>query len=405
MRQSELFTRTRRRAPKDETSKNGRLLIQASYVNKEMAGVYDYLPLGLRVLKKIENIIREEMNKLGGQEVFMTTLQEPALWKKSGRWSNKVISDWFKTKNDQFGLANTHEEPLTNLLKNHVSSYKDLPLYVYQFQTKLRNELRVKSGLIRGREFIMKDLYSFSRTTKELDTFHDKCAKAYLNIFKKVGIGSKTYRTFASGGSFSKYSYEFQTLSDAGEDTIYLDRTKRIAINKEVYGPEIVKFLKLKSKDLVKERAIEVGNIFKLGTRFSEDIGLSFTDKLGRGKPVVMGSYGIGLGRLMGTIVEVLSDEKGIVWPESVSPFRVHLVELKKGMGKNLYSKLVRADIDVLYDDRDLTPGEKFNDADLIGIPWRLVVSDKTKNKVEVKKRTSKAVKLVSYDGIIQQLS
>ncbi|MEX2033118.1 MAG: aminoacyl--tRNA ligase-related protein [Candidatus Colwellbacteria bacterium] len=405
MRQSELFTKTRRTAPKDEISKNGRLLIQAGYVNKEMAGVYDYLPLGLRVLKKIENIIREEMNKIGGQEIFMTVLQDPTLWQKSGRWSDKVVTDWFKTRNDEFGLSWTHEEPLTNLLKNHISSYKDLPLYAYHFQTKLRRELRAKSGIMRTREFIMKDLYSFSRTSEELDSFHDKCARAYERIFKEVGVGSQTYRTLASGGSFSKYSYEFQTLSEAGEDTIYLNKKRKLAINKEVYGPAILKELGLSKGDLTIEKSIEVGNIFKLGTRYSEALGLTFRDRSGEEKPVVMGSYGIGPGRLMGTIVEIHSDKKGIVWPESVAPFRVHLVELKKGLGRDLYEKLTRAGIETLYDDRDLTPGEKFNDADLIGIPWRLVVSDKTKNKVEIKRRTSQNTKLISYNGVIQQLS
>ncbi len=404
MRQSELFTKTRRTAPKDEVSKNGRLLIQAGYINKEMAGVYDYLPLGLRVLKKIENIIREEMNKIGGQEIFMTTLQDSALWKKTGRWDDKTVTDWFKTRGDEFGLSWTHEEPLANLLKNHVSSYKDLPFYIYQFQTKLRYELRAKSGLVRGREFTMKDLYSFSRTPEELDKFHDKCAKAYQNIFKRAGIGGQTYLTYASGGNFTKFSYEFQTVSTAGEDIIYLDSKKRIAINKEVYTPETVKGLKLDKSRLIEEKAIEVGNIFKLGTRFSDALGLKYVDEKGMERPVVMGSYGIGLGRLMGTIVEVLSDDKGIVWPESVAPFRAHLVELKEGMGRELYQSLIKAGVEVLYDDRSLTPGEKFNDADLMGIPWRLVVSDKTKNKVEVKKRTGKSVKLANYDGIIQQL-
>ncbi|MDP3991588.1 MAG: aminoacyl--tRNA ligase-related protein [Candidatus Colwellbacteria bacterium] len=405
MRQSELFTKTRRTAPKDEVSKNGRLLIQAGYINKEMAGVYDYLPLGLRVLKKIENIIREEMNKLGGQEIFMTTLQDPTLWKKSGRWDDKVVTDWFKTRNDEFGLSNTHEEPLTNLLKNHILSYKDLPVYVYQFQTKLRYELRAKSGLMRGREFIMKDLYSFSRTPEELDRFHDKCRKAYLNVFKRAGIGNKTYLTYASGGSFTKYSYEFQTLSEAGEDIIYLDKTKKIAINKEVYDEESVQTLKLNREKLIRERSIEVGNIFKLGTRFSDALGLKYVDKSGIERPVIMGSYGIGLGRLMGAIVEVLSDDKGIIWPVSVAPFKVHLVELKKGLARGLYEKLTKAGVETLYDDRDLTPGEKFNDADLIGIPWRLVVSEKTKNKVEVKRRNAKKVELISHDELIQQFS
>ncbi|MBI2594876.1 MAG: prolyl-tRNA synthetase, partial [Candidatus Colwellbacteria bacterium] len=269
---------------------------------------------------------------------------------------------------------------------------------------KLRYELRAKSGLVRGREFTMKDLYSFSRTPEELDKFHDKCAKAYQNIFKRAGIGGQTYLTYASGGNFTKFSYEFQTVSTAGEDIIYLDSKKRIAINKEVYTPETVKGLKLDKSRLIEEKAIEVGNIFKLGTRFSDALGLKYVDEKGMERPVVMGSYGIGLGRLMGTIVEVLSDDKGIVWPESVAPFRAHLVELKEGMGRELYQSLIKAGVEVLYDDRSLTPGEKFNDADLMGIPWRLVVSDKTKNKVEVKKRTGKSVKLANYDGIIQQL-
>ncbi len=405
MRQSILFTKTRRRPPKDEVSKNGRLLIQAGYINKEIAGVYDYLPLGLRVLKKIENIIREEMNKIGGQEIFMATLQDSALWKKTGRWDDKTVTDWFKTRGDEFGLSWTHEEPLANLLKNHVSSYKDLPFYIYQFQTKLRYELRAKSGLMRGREFIMKDLYSFNRTEEELNQFHDRCAKSYLNIFRRVGIGNQTYLTFASGGSFSKYSYEFQTLSQAGEDIIYLDRKKKMAINKEIYDKESVKTLGLNKADLKEEKAIEVGNIFKLGTRFSVALGLKYLDRSGALKPVYMGSYGIGLGRLMGTIVEVLSDNKGVVWPESVAPFRAHLIEIEKGKGRELYQKMIKAGVEVLYDDRNLTPGEKFYDADLLGIPWRLVVSSKTKDKVEIKKRTAQGVILLSYVAAIQKLS
>jgi prolyl-tRNA synthetase len=258
---------------------------------------------------------------------------------------------------------------------------------------------------MRGREFIMKDLYSFSRTPEELDRFHDKCATAYLSVFKRAGIGNRTYLTYASGGSFTKYSYEFQTLSEAGEDIIYLDKAKKIAINKEVYDEESVQTLKLNKEKLTQEKSIEVGNIFKLGTRFSDALGLKYVDKSGVERPVIMGSYGIGLGRLMGAIVEVLSDDKGIIWPETVAPFRVHLVELKKGLARSLYEKLTKAGVETLYDDRDLTPGEKFNDADLIGIPWRLVVSEKTKNKVEVKRRNAKKVELMSHDELIQQFS
>lgn len=406
MRQSQLFTKTRRTAPKDEVSKNGRLLIQAGYINKEMAGVYDYLPLGLKVLKKIENIIREEMNKIGGQEMLMTTLQDPALWQKSGRWDDKVITDWFKTRGDEFGLSNTHEEPLTNLLKSHLSSYKELPFYIYQFQTKLRNELRAKSGIMRVREFIMKDLYSFSASEEEFKKFYEECAEAYGRIFARVGIGQATYRTVAAGGSFTTdLTDEFQALANTGEDIIYVDKRKKIAINQEVYNDKNIARLGLKKSSLVKEKSIEVGNIFPLGTKYSEAMGLRFRDKDGKEKPVIMGCYGIGLGRLMGAIVEILSDKKGIVWPESVAPFKVHLLELKKGIGNDLFNKLRKAGVEVLYDDRELTPGEKFNDADLIGIPWRLVVSEKTKNQVEVKERTSEVTNLSSYDGVIQQLS
>ncbi|MBI3088757.1 MAG: prolyl-tRNA synthetase [Candidatus Colwellbacteria bacterium] len=406
MRQSELFTKTRRTPPKDEVSRNGRLLIQAGYINKEVAGIYDYLPLGLRVLKKIENIIREEMNNIGGQEIFMTTLQDPELWKKSGRWDDKVVTDWFKTRNDEFGLSNTHEEPLANLLKNHIASYKDLPVYIYQFQTKLRRELRAKSGLMRVREFIMKDLYSFSRSEKEFKEFYEKCANAYLKIFRRVGLGSVVYRTLAAGGSFTTgLTDEFQALSSAGEDIIYVYKKGKVAINKEVYNDRNIAELGLKKSDFVQEKAIEVGNIFPLGTKYSETMGLRFRERDGGEKPVIMGSYGIGLGRLMGAIAEILSDEKGIVWPESVAPFKLHLVELKRGLGRGLYEKLAKAGVEVLYDDRDLTPGEKFNDADLLGLPWRLVVSEKTKNKVEIKKRTSKNTELISQNGVIQQFS
>ena len=406
MRQRELFTKTRKTPPKDESSKNGRLLIQAGYINKEMAGVYDYLPLGLKVFKKIENIIREEMNKIGGEEIFMTVLQDPAPWKQSGRWSDKAITDWFKTRKDEFGLSNTHEEPLTRLLVNHILSYKDLPRYIYQFQTKLRNELRAKSGILRVREFIMKDLYSFSRSEEEFKTFYEKCAKAYQKIFNRVGLGSRTYRTLAAGGSFTTdLTDEFQTLSEAGEDTIYIDKKKRVAINKEVYSSENIAKLGLKKANLVQAKAIEVGNLFPLGTKYSKALGLHFRDKNGEEKPVIMGCYGIGPGRVMGTIVEVLSDDKGIVWPESVAPFKVHLLELKKGLGEKRYGQLTKAGVETLYDDREATPGEKFNDADLIGIPWRLVVSPTTRNKVEVKRRTAKSAKLVSQNGIIQQFS
>ena len=384
MRQSKLFTKTRKLAPADEVSKNAQLLVRAGYVHKEMAGVYDFLPLGLRTLNKIIDIIREEMNGIGGEEVFLSALQDPEAWKKSGRWDDEVVDVWFKThlKNgSELGLGNTHEEALTALMTEHIASYKDLPRYVYQFQNKFRNETRAKSGIMRSREFIMKDLYSFSEDSAQHDAFYEKAAAAYERVFTRVGIGEKTYRTFASGGSFSKYSHEYQTVCDAGEDTIYIDDKKRIAVNKEVYDdPDVYAVSGIDKATLKEAKAIEVGNIFTLGTRFSLPLGLSYKDSEGKDQPVFMGSYGIGPARLMGTIVELMSDSKGLVWPESVAPFRYHLVSLGHDgdeavrAADALYSELTKAGAEVLYDDRDLRAGEKFAESDLLGIPKRIVV-------------------------------
>ncbi len=384
MRQSRLFTKTRREAPSDEVAKNAQLLVRAGYIHKEMAGVYDYLPLGLRALNNIIALIREEMNALGGEEVFLSTLQDSEIWKKSGRWDDEAVDIWFKTKlknGSELGLGNTHEEALTALMKEHIVSYKDLPRYVYQFQNKFRNETRAKSGIMRTREFIMKDLYSFSRDSTEHAAFYEKAAAAYERIFKRAGIGDKTYRTFASGGSFSKYSHEYQAVSAAGEDVIYIDKKRRLAVNKEVYDdPEVYASAGIEKSSLVEAKAIEVGNIFTLGTRFSDALGLSYKDKEGKPTPVFMGSYGIGPGRLMGTIVELMADEKGLVWPESVAPFAYHLVSLgREGdevsrAADALYSDMRKAGIEVLYDDRDARAGEKFAESDLLGIPKRIVV-------------------------------
>lgn len=416
MLQSKLFTKTRKEGPKDEVSKNAELLIRGGFIHKEMAGVYSFLPLGLRVVTNLVELIRKEMVAIGGEEVSLSALQDKKLWEKTGRWGDDVMDNWFKTKlkNDtELGLAPTHEEPLTNILKDHVSSYRDLPRYVFQFQTKFRNETRAKSGIMRGREFLMKDLYSFSASEKSHSEFYEKVKEAYIRIFKAVGLGDRTFVTFASGGSFSKYSHEFQTLSEAGEDTIYVSKAKNIAINKEVMNKEVLADLGLKEGDLEEKKAIEVGNIFSLGTRFSDSIGLTFIDEAGKKMPVVMGSYGIGPERLMGTVVEALSDEKGIVWPENIAPFKVHLIELSQDKkevtseAKDLYEKLKKEGVAVLYDDRDLRAGEKFAESDLIGIPYRVVVSEKTiqAGGVEVKKRTEDKTKIVSPEEFIKQIS
>ena len=413
MKQSHLFTKTRREAPKDEVAKNAQLLIRAGFINKEMAGVYSYLPLGLRVLNKIVGIIREEMNAIGGQEVSLTALQDKKNWEATNRWSDEVVDNWFKTalKNGtELGLGFTHEEALTALMRDHIRSFRDLPVAAYQFQTKFRNEARAKSGIMRGREFLMKDLYSFCRDQKEQDAFYEKAKQAYMRIFDRLGLGAETYITFASGGSFSKYSHEFQTVTDAGEDLIYVHDGKKIAVNKEVLNDEVLDNLGIKRADLVEKKAVEVGNIFSLGTKYSEPLGLVYTNEAGKPTPVVMGSYGIGPGRVMGTIVEVHADDKGLVWPAAVAPFAVHLIALADKEGKvkdvadKLYEKLTKKNIEVLYDDRDATAGDKFGDSDLIGIPTRYVISMKTiaEDSVEKKDRLTGKVEMVKIAEIYE---
>jgi prolyl-tRNA synthetase len=410
MKQSHLFTKTRREAPKDEVAKNAQLLIRAGYIHKEMAGVYSFLPLGLRVMNKVVNIIREEMNAIGGQEVHLTALQDKKVWETTNRWDDAVVDNWFKTQlknGSDVGLGFTHEEPLTNLMKDHIRSFRDLPKAVYQFQTKFRNEERAKSGIMRAREFLMKDLYSFNIDDAAHHSFYEEAKKAYVRVFDRLGLGGQTYVTFASGGSFAKYSHEFQTITDAGEDTIYVHEGKHLAVNKEVLNDEVLKDLGISKSDLVEKKAVEVGNIFSLGTKFSDALGLNYKDAEGKNKPVIMGSYGIGPGRVMGTIAELWSDDKGLVWPESVSPFTVHLVALfdtegaVKKAAEELYTRLTKKGVEVLYDDRDETAGTKFSDSDLIGIPKRVVISAKTlkENSVETKDRRTGKVEMVGISN------
>lgn len=414
MRQSQLFTRTKKEAPADEVSKNAELLIRGGYIHKEMAGVYSYMPLGLRVLKKIENIIREEMNAIGANELIMTTLQKKEVWEKVNRWDDEVVDVWFKTKlkdNSELGLGFTHDEQLVNLLTEYISSYKDLPLYLYQIQTKFRNELRAKSGIMRGREFVMKDLYSFTKDQADLDTFYEEVKKAYMKVFNRCGIGHRTYITFASGGTFSQYSHEFQTISEAGEDTVYLDEAKNIALNEEIITDEVLQELGVVRADLVAKKSVEVGNIFKQSTKFTDPFDLRFQDEQGEKHSIYMGGYGIGVTRLMGTIVEVLSDDKGIIWPESVAPFQVHLLALGddeevRKQAEDVYKKLTEQKVEVLFDDRvGLSAGEKFADADLLGMPLRVVVSARSLKEqgVEVKKRTEEKGNVVSVEDLLSE--
>lgn len=416
MRQSQLFTRTRREAPKDEVAKNAMLLIRAGFVHKEMAGVYSYLPLGLRTLEKINRLIRREMDSLGANEVFLSALQNAETWRQSGRWEGEAAGVWFKSKlkNDaEVGFGWTHEEPLTALMRDHLRSYRDLPRAVYQIQTKFRNEERAKSGVMRGREFLMKDLYSFHTDQADLDRFYNFVIEAYKRIFAAVGIGERTYLTFASGGAFAKYSHEFQTVCEAGEDTIYVAEEKKLAINLEVSTPETLEELGVEKSGLVPATAIEVGNIFKLGTRFSEPLGLKFRDEAGAEQPVVMGSYGLGPSRLLGAITEVLADEKGLVWPAAIAPFAVHLVELPgreaatSQAAENLYVALNSRGVEVLWDDRAVGAGEKLADSDLLGLPTRVVVSDRavTAGEFEVVNRRGGEVSRLTADALVEALS
>jgi prolyl-tRNA synthetase len=386
MRQSHMFLKTKKDAPSGEVAKNAQLLIRAGFVHKEMAGVYTYLPLGLRVIERIKEVVREELNAIGSEELSMTVLQQAEAWQATNRWSDEVVDNWFKTKlkNDtELGLAFTHEEPITNIMKNFIFSHKDLPALAYQFQTKFRNELRAKSGIMRGREFLMKDLYSFHKNEADHLAFYEHMKEVYMKIFTRLGLGDSTFLTLSNGGSFSKYSYEFQTISEAGEDTIMLDRAKGFAINKEDYSSDIFADFGLNESDYTFEEvpSIELGDIYTLGTKYAEAIGLTYTSEDEQNIPVFMGSYGIGISRVMGTIVEVFADDKGLVWPAAVAPYHVHLISLlgdDNAPGDELYEALKGAGVDVLYDDRDMRAGQKFADSDLIGIPTRVTIGKRS---------------------------
>ncbi len=405
MRLKQSFIKTLRDAPKEETARGAKYLSRAGFVHKELAGVYDYLPLGLRVIENIKNIIREELNRIGSQEILMTTLQNPELWKKTDRWDIEKMDIWFRTElaaGGELGLAPTHEEPITEMMKTYIKSYKDLPFSAYQFQTKFRNELRAKSGIMRGREFLMKDMYSFAGNQADHGKFYHQAEEAYKRIYERLGLGDCTYQTFASGGVFSKYSHEFQTIVEVGEDTIYYNADKSVVLNEEVLIPEVLEELGVKREELESARAAEVGNIFTLKDKYSAPLGLEFMDQDGEQKPVLMGCYGIGVSRVMGVIAEKFADDKGLIWPENVAPYKYYLIGIgEAGMAKaeEIYQGREQ---EILFDDRDLRPGEKFADAELMGIPYRVVVSDKTlaNNQAEVTNRATNETTLVGLDRL-----
>lgn len=410
MKYSKLFSKTKKEVSAQEVSKNAQILIKAGYVYKVMAGVYAYTPLGFKVLENIKHIVREEMDKIGGQELIMTSLQNPETWKATNRWDEKMVDIWFKTKlqdGSELGLAWSHEEAILEMMRDYISSYQDLPVSVYQFQTKLRSELRAKSGIMRGREFVMKDMYSLHASQEDMDAYYDEAIKAYERVFERLGLGDKTCLTFASGGAFTKFSHEFQTVCDAGEDILYMNEDGAVAVNEEVLD-DAASELGVDKSELKPVKSAETANIFKFGTEKSDKLDIYFTDSKGNKSPVYLASYGIGITRLMGVIVEAYSDEKGIVWSEEVAPFKYHLVTIARSeddesykKSEELYKKLIERGDEVLWDDRiETRPGEKFADADLIGCPIRIVVSPKTleQNSVEVKLRSEQESKIVAFD-------
>ncbi|MDO8435668.1 MAG: aminoacyl--tRNA ligase-related protein [bacterium] len=411
MRYSQLFGKTRKSAPADADSVNARLLQQGGFIDQLMAGAYSFLPLGHRVHEKIKNIIREEMNMIGSQEVFMPALHPKENWEKTGRWENPGQEVMFRVEGrdkKQYGLGWTHEEIVTPLAKRFINSYKDLPLAVYQIQTKFRNEPRAKSGLLRGREFSMKDLYSFHATPEDLEDYFGTVMQAYQKIFKRCGLNA--YVVEASGGAFSKYSHEFQVPTEYGEDLFYAcsacDRNQNKEIVESSKCPDC-------GGERVETKAIEVGNIFKLGTRFTEAFDVTYTDDTGKKQPAIMGCYGMGPSRVMGTIVEVSHDEHGMVWPDEVAPYRAHLIKVNsknndvKNLAEEIYKALLDNHVEVLFDDREgARAGEQFADADLIGCPVRLVVSEKSieRGGVEWKMRNSEESAVLSQKEFIHKL-
>jgi prolyl-tRNA synthetase len=409
MLQSKLFPKTRKEAPKDAESINHKLLVRGGFIDQLMAGSWTLLPLGWRVVTKINNIIREEMNAVGGQEMLMPLLHPKEIWNETGRWdkAGEILYKLKDKNNKEYALSFTHEEIVMDLLRKNIKSYQDLPVSVYHFSTKFRNEPRARSGILRGREFMMKDLYSAHVSEEDMMDYYERVKEAYSKIFTRLGFNFRI--TVASGGVFTdRYTHEFQVLSEGGEDTIYYCDKCAWGENKEIFkGKNGDLCSKCKEGKMIEAKSIEVGNIFPLGTFYSEKMGVYFTDKDGSKKPIWFASYGIGPTRVMGTLVEVCHDEKGIIWNSSVTPYDVHLLEIKNQKSESkisdVYEKLSRAGIEVLLDDRDVSAGEKFADADLIGISVRLVVSDQTGDKIEWKERTADKVNLLTLDEVIEK--
>ncbi len=412
MRLSQSLAKPLRERPADADSVNAAYLVQGGFIDQLGAGIYNLLPFGWRVYRKVENIVREEMDALGAQELSLAALHPPAPWKASGRWDDPEVREVMYQFTDQhgkeYGLGFTHEEIVAKVAKPHISSYRDLPLAAYQIQVKFRNEPRAKSGMLRGREFMMKDLYSFHANQQDLDRFYEQVKEAYLKVYERLGLDAWVVE--ASGGVFSKYSHEFQVFCEAGEDTVYYTEDRKFAQNEEIFEGKAGD--KRDGAVVQSASAAEVGNIFKLGTKFTEAAGVTFLDEQGNRQAPIMASYGIGPSRCMGVIVETHHDDKGIIWPDAVAPFAVHLVtlggdEAVKEAAEKLYADLQAAEVEVVYDDRDESAGVKFNDADLIGVPNRVTVSKKTleKGSIELKRRSEEETELVALKEGVQRFA
>ncbi len=413
MLQSKLFPKTKKEAPKGAESVNHKLLVRAGYIDQLMAGSWTLLPLGWRVVTKINQIIREEMNATGAQEILMPLMHPKEVWQETGRWDSakEIMYQLKDSRKKDLGLGFTHEEIVLDLIRKHIRSYQDLPLALYHFSTKFRNEARARSGILRGREFMMKDLYSMHATEEDFWKYYEKVKKAYSRVFQRLGFNFKIVE--AAGGVFTdNNTHEFQVISEGGEDTIYICDNCDWAQNKEIFEGKVDdKCSKCGIGKIKEEKSIEVGNIFPFGTYYSERMKVYFTDEKGGLKPMWFGSYGIGSTRAMGAWVEVSYDDKGIIWSKAISPYEAHLLELnnektvkRKNFTEGVYKKLENVGIEILWDDRDVSAGEKFADADLIGIPIRLVISDKTSDRLEWKLRKENKSEVISVEEAINRL-
>ncbi len=378
------------------TTRGHKIAVKGGYIYQTFQGGYTLTPLGWSVVRKIENIIREEMNAIDGQEMLMPVVCGADLWKETGRYDSMDNIAKFKSRSGaDYVICPTHEEVVTDYARSVIKSYRQMPFMVYQIQTKFRDELRVRAGLIRTREFIMKDGYSFHETQEDLEKYYKRCFDAYYKIYKRCGLKNVTDVMSATGDMGGKIAHEFQLINEMGEDTLYICDCGFRA-NKELEETDSTVCPKC-GKTLNKVRGIEIGNIFQLGKKYTDSMHMTYTAEDGTEKTPIMGCYGIGVSRVMAAIIEESADDNGPIWNMETAPFAVEVIGLTDKEGKTLpkaeeiYNNLKSAGVEVLLDTRDNRAGEKFADADLISAPIRLIVSAKNmaQNQIEVKYRVN----------------